>query len=97
MGEFHGIGVVGLGVIAERYLSTLADVDGVRIVAAADLVRSRAEAVAERFDGCRALTLDELVADPAVDADSRDRVARRHDQGDGGQRGRAAFDDRRLR
>lgn len=67
MGEFHGIGVVGLGVIAERYLSTLAGVDGVRIVAAADLVRSRAEAVAERFDGCRALTLEELVADPAVD------------------------------
>ena len=30
-------------------------------------MRSRAEAVAERFDGCRALMLDELVADPAVD------------------------------
>lgn len=67
MGERHGIGVVGLGVISERYLSTLKDVLRVRIVAAADLVLSRAEAVADRFDGCRALSVEELLADPEVD------------------------------
>ncbi|HSO70520.1 MAG TPA: Gfo/Idh/MocA family oxidoreductase [Arachnia sp.] len=67
MGERHGIGVVGLGVISERYLTTLKDVPRVRIVAAADLVLSRAEAVADRFDGCRALSVEELLADPEVD------------------------------
>ncbi|MDF2991591.1 MAG: putative dehydrogenase [Microbacterium sp.] len=67
MGQPHGIGIVGLGVISAQYLATLGDHPDVRIVATADLDRSRAEEVAGRFEGCRALSVDELVTDPAVD------------------------------
>ncbi|BDZ40273.1 hypothetical protein GCM10025863_28870 [Microbacterium suwonense] len=66
MGQPHGIGIVGLGVISAQYLETLGAHPGVRIAATADLDTARAAAVAERFDGCRALTVDELVADPSV-------------------------------
>ncbi len=67
MGQPHGIGIVGLGVISAQYLATLGEHPDVRIVATADLDRSRAEEVASRFTGCRALSVDDLVADPAVD------------------------------
>lgn len=66
MGQPHGIGIVGLGVISAQYLATLGAHPGVRIAATADLDPARAGAVADRFDGCRALTLDRLVADPDV-------------------------------
>lgn len=66
MGEPHGIGIVGLGVISTAYLTVLQRHPGVRIVATADLDHARATAVAASIPGCRALTLDELVADPAV-------------------------------
>lgn len=66
MGQPHGIGIVGLGVISAQYLETLGSHPGVRIAATADLDLARAGAVADRFDGCRALTVDQLVADPAV-------------------------------
>jgi predicted dehydrogenase len=66
VGEPHGIGIVGLGVISAQYLETLGAHPGIRIAATADLDSARAAAVAERFDGCRALTVDELVADPSV-------------------------------
>ncbi|MEV1131158.1 Gfo/Idh/MocA family oxidoreductase [Agromyces sp. NPDC049794] len=66
MGEPHGIGIVGLGVISTTYLSTLQQHPDVRIVATADLDQARAAAVADSIPGCRALTVAELVADPAV-------------------------------
>lgn len=66
MGEPHGIGIVGLGVISAQYLATLAAHPGVRIVATADLDATRARAVAESIDGCRALTVEQLVGDPDV-------------------------------
>ncbi|WP_251453653.1 Gfo/Idh/MocA family oxidoreductase [Microbacterium sp. Marseille-Q6648] len=66
MGKPHGIGIVGLGVISRAYLDTLAGHPELQIVAAADLDRSRAEALAAEIPGCRALTVAELVADPAV-------------------------------
>lgn len=67
MGQPHGIGIVGLGVISGQYLETLGAHPGVRIVAAADLDAARAQAVADRFPGARALPVAELVADPAVE------------------------------
>ncbi|GAA1541462.1 putative dehydrogenase [Microbacterium ginsengiterrae] len=67
MGEPHGIGIVGLGVISAQYLETLGSHPGIRIAAAADLDASRAAAVAERFEGCRALSVADLAADPAVE------------------------------
>lgn len=66
MGEPHGIGVVGLGVISGQYLETLGEHPAVRIAATADLDADRARSVAERFPGARALSVAELVADPAV-------------------------------
>jgi predicted dehydrogenase len=64
--EPHGIGVVGLGVISRQYLTTLAGVQDVRIVAVADLDRDRAEATANEL-GAAPLTVEQLVADPRVD------------------------------
>lgn len=66
MGQPHGIGIVGLGVISRQYLATLNGLAGVRIVAVADLDLSRAAAVAAEIAGCRVMTVDELVADPEV-------------------------------
>lgn len=65
MGDPHGIGIVGLGVIARQYLDTLVGVPGVRIVGVADLDRARSEAAAAET-GARAMSVAELVADPAV-------------------------------
>ena len=67
MGEPHGVGIVGLGVISAQYLATLGTHPGVRIAATADLDAARAADVAARFPGCRALSVEELVSDPAVD------------------------------
>lgn len=66
MGEPHGIGIVGLGVISGQYLETLGEHPAVRIVATADLDAARAQSVADRHPGARALSVAELVADPAV-------------------------------
>ncbi|MET2011271.1 Gfo/Idh/MocA family oxidoreductase [Microbacterium chocolatum] len=67
MGSPHRVGIVGLGVISSQYLTTLHGVAGIRITAVADLDASRAEAAAGRIDGCRALAVTELLADPDVD------------------------------
>lgn len=62
MGQPHGIGIVGLGVILDAYLSTLANHPGIRIAAVADLELSRAQALADRLPGTRASTVEELLA-----------------------------------
>ncbi|WP_035697418.1 Gfo/Idh/MocA family protein, partial [Glycomyces tenuis] len=66
MGQPLRIGVVGLGAISGAYLSTFERLDAVRPVAVADLDEARAKAVAKER-GLRALTVDELVADPEVE------------------------------
>lgn len=60
------IGIVGLGVISAQYLDTLLAAPRVRIAAVADLDAARARDVADRIPGCRALTTDELLADPGI-------------------------------
>ena len=67
MGSTHGVGVVGLGVIFAQYRETLARQRDVAIVAVADLDHARAQEVADTIPGCRALSVAELMADPAVD------------------------------
>ena len=62
MGEPHGVGVVGLGVILDAYLTTLADHPGVRIAAVADRDPSRARAIADRLPGTRASSVADLLA-----------------------------------
>src|SRR5699024_5572972 len=67
VGDPHGIGIIGIGVISGQYFETLAKHPDVRIVATADLDPTRAAAGAQQVPGCHALTADELLADPAVD------------------------------
>lgn len=66
MGNPHGIGIVGLGVISRQYLDALAGHPDASIVAVADIDASRAEAVASEV-GARALTVEALLSDPEVD------------------------------
>jgi predicted dehydrogenase len=63
----HGIGIVGLGVIARQYLDTLAGVPDVRIVAVADLDAARAEATAAELPGAVATTPEALYEHPGVE------------------------------
>jgi len=66
VGQPLRIGIVGVGAISGAYLSTVERLEAVRLVAVADLDAERAAAVAAE-QGVRALTVDELVADPEVD------------------------------
>lgn len=68
MGGAHRIGIVGLGVISRQYLETFARTTAVEIVAVADLDHARAQSVAAGIDGCRALTVAELMAAPDLTA-----------------------------
>jgi predicted dehydrogenase len=61
------IGIVGTGVISGTYLDHLAKLPGVEVVAVADLDVSRAQVIADKNPGIRALTSAELMADPEVD------------------------------
>ncbi len=67
MGSPHGVGIVGLGVISRQYLDTLVGGAHARVVAVADLDAARAAEVAARVPGAAARTVDELLADDAVD------------------------------
>ena len=67
MGQPLNVGIIGCGAIVAQYLKTLPALPSVNLVAVADLDFSRAEAVAASQDGVRALTVDDLLADPAVD------------------------------
>lgn len=62
------VGIVGCGAIVAQYLATLPRLGSITLVAVADLDPARAAAVAESQPGVRALTVDELLTDPAVDA-----------------------------
>ncbi|THV29483.1 Gfo/Idh/MocA family protein [Glycomyces paridis] len=66
MGQPLRIGIVGTGAISGQYLKAFERLDAVRLVAVADLNAAGAEAVAAE-QGVRALTVDELIADPEVD------------------------------
>ncbi|MFL5725029.1 MAG: Gfo/Idh/MocA family protein [Chloroflexota bacterium] len=61
-----GIGMVGCGNVSRQYTKGLAGHEGVRLVACADADPTRAEALATET-GIRALTVDALIVDPAVE------------------------------
>jgi len=60
------VGVIGCGAISQVYFMNMKDFDILKIEAAADLMPERAEAKAKEF-GCRACTVDELLADPEIE------------------------------
>jgi len=61
------IGMIGCGNISAQYLKSFPSLDGVRLVAVADLDLERAKAVAAEHPGVRALTVEDLISDPEVD------------------------------
>ena len=61
------IGMIGCGVISRQYLESFGILPDVQLVAVADLDPARAQAVADAHQGVRALSVDELIADPEVE------------------------------
>jgi predicted dehydrogenase len=62
-----GLAIVGCGNIAQRYAQTLHDQPGLRLVGAQDRELERARELAAGFDGTVYETLDDVLADDAVD------------------------------
>ncbi|MFF2050043.1 Gfo/Idh/MocA family protein [Leifsonia sp. NPDC058194] len=67
MGGPLSIGVIGVGNISRQYFAEFPKLPGLKLEAVADLDLARAAAVADE-QGVRALTVDGLLADPAIDA-----------------------------
>lgn len=61
------IGVVGCGDISRRYAASIAAAPELELVAATDVLDGRAEAFTAEFGGVAHTSLDELLADEAVD------------------------------
>ena len=61
-----GIGIIGCGNISEIYFTNIPKFDNLKLIACADIDRSRAEAKAGKH-GVRALTVDEMLTDPEID------------------------------
>ena len=61
------VGVIGCGAIIAQYLANFRRLDSINLVAVADLDPARAQAVADSYEGVRALTVDHLLAADDVD------------------------------
>ncbi|WP_030148936.1 Gfo/Idh/MocA family protein [Mycetocola saprophilus] len=74
------VGIVGVGAIAGQYLASFPTLEHLRLVAVADLDMDRARSVAESapVPGVRALTVNELLADPEVDVVLNLTIPRAH-------------------
>ena len=63
-----GIGIVGCGNISGIYFDNLCNVfENIEVVACADLQPERVQAKLEKYPGVKAATLEEILADPAID------------------------------
>lgn len=67
MGKPLKVGIIGCGAIIAQYLVNFRRLEAIELVAVADLDRSRAQAVADDYDGVRALTVEDLLAADDVD------------------------------
>ena len=61
MGKPLNVGIIGCGAIIAQYLANFRRLDSINLVAVADLDPARAQAVADSYDGVRALGVDELL------------------------------------
>jgi len=68
MADILRVGMIGSGGIAKAHLHAMKDNENVKPVAVMDVVLDRAEDVAKEFDGKAYGNLDDLLADPQVDA-----------------------------
>lgn len=66
MGSTLNVGIIGVGKISGQYLAQLQNLSNLSLVAVADLDSTRA-ADAAALHGARSESVDELLADPAVD------------------------------
>ena len=62
-----GVGVIGAGVISDKYLSSLTSFPDLRVLAVADLDTGRAAAQAAKYGVPGAGAVAELLADPAIE------------------------------
>lgn len=61
------IGIIGCGNISSIYLTNCSRFESLEVTAVADLVRTQAEAQAEKFKVARVLSVEELLADDQID------------------------------
>ncbi|MCU1567685.1 MAG: putative dehydrogenase [Pseudarthrobacter sp.] len=62
MGKPLKVGIVGCGAIIAQYLTSFRKLQDLELVAVADLDPTRAKAVAEQYEGVRAVSVEELLA-----------------------------------
>lgn len=67
MPEPMRVGMIGCGMISRKYLTTIAALPDLALVACADLVPDRARAVAQDRPAVRALPVEDLLAAPDLD------------------------------
>ncbi|MBT2551348.1 Gfo/Idh/MocA family protein [Arthrobacter sp. ISL-65] len=67
MGKPINVGIIGCGAIIAQYLTNFRRLHAVELVAVADLDPARAQAVANDYEGVRAVSVDELIAADDVD------------------------------
>ncbi len=61
MGKPLKVGIIGCGAIIAQYLANFRKLDQIELVAVADLDPARAQAVADGYEGVRAVSVDELL------------------------------------
>ncbi|TDL36863.1 Gfo/Idh/MocA family protein [Arthrobacter nitrophenolicus] len=62
MGKPLKVGIIGCGAIIAQYLASFRKLEQIDLVAVADLDPARAQAVADDYEGVRALSVEELLA-----------------------------------
>ncbi|MGF9647732.1 Gfo/Idh/MocA family oxidoreductase [Pseudarthrobacter oxydans] len=62
MGKPLKVGIIGCGAIIAQYLASFRKLEDIQLVAVADLDPARAQAVAEQYDGVRAVSVESLLA-----------------------------------
>ena len=62
-----GVGVVGCGVISGIYFQNLTQFEAVEVVACSDVRPEMSQAVVEKYPSIKAMTTEQLLADPAID------------------------------
>ncbi|QYF89349.1 Gfo/Idh/MocA family protein [Arthrobacter sp. PAMC25284] len=67
MGKPLNVGIIGCGAIIAQYLANIPRLEALKLVAVADLDPARAQAVADGYDGVRAVSVEDLLAAEDVD------------------------------
>ena len=77
MGKPLKVGIIGCGAIIAQYLANFRKLGQIDLVAVADLDPARAQAVADAYEGVRAISVEALLAggrDPCLVGRGRQRL-----------------------